>query len=158
QWANWHQLGCAYTRLGDTDQAIIAHNQAVASARQLADTVKEGLSLLYLGVANVHRQDVDRAMVYYQQALPLNRKQPIEGNNLGHLGCAYSFLGQMDIALEYLQRACTLCHDIGDRRSETFWIGQLGDVYRQSGRHEEAMALLQQALTHAHIIGDKQVK
>ncbi|HLX40326.1 MAG TPA: tetratricopeptide repeat protein [Ktedonobacteraceae bacterium] len=158
QWINWYQLGLAYTRLGETEKAIYAHNHAVDIARRLRDTSKEGISLIYLGLVYFHKEMYDQAIEYFQQALPMNHNKPIEGNNLGHLGNAYASIGQIDVALDYLQRASNLCRDIGDQRSEAFWLGRLGDAYHQSGHLEEAMASLQQALTLTQIIGDKQIK
>ena len=73
----------------------------------------------------------------------------------GALGDSYWGLGQTERAVEHYQQALAITREIGDRRSEGYWLGCLGSSYSTLGQTERAVEHLQQALAIAREIGDR---
>ena len=71
------------------------------------------------------------------------------GTILGHLGLAYYYLGQVERAIGYYERALSIAREIGNRRDEGIWLGNLGLAYDSLGQVEHAIEYHEQALTIA---------
>ena len=151
-------LGLAYSDLGQVEQAIDFHTQALAISREIGDRRAEGSILGNLGLAYSDLGQVERAIDFHTQALAISREignKQSEGNQLGNLGNAYSDLGQVEPAIDYYQQALAIAREIGDRRGEGSDLGNLGLAYRALGQVEQAIDFHTQALAISREIGDR---
>ena len=151
-------LGIAYSDLGQVEQAIAYHQQALDIAREIGDRQSEGNQLGNLGIAYHALGQVKQAIAYHQQALEISREigdRQNEGFWLGNLGNAYRDLGQVKQAIDYYQQALEISREIGDRRSEGAQLGNLGSAYRDLGQVEQAIDYYQQALGITSKIGNR---
>ncbi len=151
-------LGNAYSRLGQVEQAIEYFHQALAIDRDIKDPQGEGNALGNLGIAYAELGQVEQAIEYFRQALAIDReiKDRIgEGNALGNLGEAYYWLGHVEQAIEYSQQALALRRKIKDRGGESQDLTNLGVAYESLGKVKEAMEYYQQALAIERKIKDR---
>lgn len=152
----------------DYREQILWWEQATSAARRLRDERIEAAHLNNLGEAYRKLGDVAKAIGYYEQALAINRviakasrtKQEwvaarrSEGNELGNMGLAYSYLGQAQKAIQYHEQALAIHHEIGDKREEGADLGNLGLAYVNLGDSRKAVEYYKQALSISHEIGD----
>jgi tetratricopeptide (TPR) repeat protein len=151
-------LGITFYFMGQVEQAIEYHEQALAISREIGDRRGEGAHLGNLGLAYAALGEARRAIGYYQQALAISREigdRRGEGSDLGNLGNAYADLGEPRRAIEYHQQALAISREIGDRRGEGSDLGNLGLAYAALGEPRRAMEFYEQALTISREIGDR---
>lgn len=172
-------LGIAYRKLGQMQQAIKYHKQALAIARKTGAGRRQGecVHLGNLGIAYSALGQKKRAIKYFEQALAISREigdRRTEGNQLGNLGTAYRDLGlanrnrgQVERAIEYYEQALAIAREIGDRGGEGTRLSNLGTAYSALARvewpievplwHEvQAIEYYEQALAISHDIGDRE--
>ncbi len=85
----------------------------------------------------------------YQLLLPSDKWQPGPLHTAfiyNDLGVVYRMLWRMDRAREYLERALSICREIGERRMAAWALNNLGRVYADSGNKEYARECYQEAL------------
>jgi tetratricopeptide (TPR) repeat protein len=151
-------LGSAYRALGQVEQAIECHQQALEISREIGDRRGEGTCLGGLGGAYHDLGKVEWAMEYHQQALEISREigdRRGEGPALGNLGNAYHDLGKVKRAIEYYEGALEISREIGDRSGEGTALGNLGNAYYDLGQVEQAIECHQQALEISREIGER---
>lgn len=76
-------------------------------------------------------------------------------SNLGSLGRAYHYLGQLERAIEFYEELLSIAREIGDRHNESVWLGYLGHTYRVLGQVERAVEIQRKALAIAREIDDR---
>jgi len=153
---NLGYLGLAYGDLGQMEQAIDHHQQALAISRETGSRRDEGADLGSLGNAYYLLGQTEQAIDHYQQALAIAREIGYrlgEGNHLGNLGNAYRFLGEVERAIDHYQQALAIAREIGDRNGEGNHLGNLGSAYYSLGQMEQAIDHHQQALAIDKDIG-----
>jgi tetratricopeptide (TPR) repeat protein len=151
-------LGIAYRVLGQVDQAIDYHQQALVIASEIGDLRQKGNHLGNLGNAYLDLGQIDQAIASFEQALVIARKighRQGEGNHLGNLGNAYRDIGQLKKAIDYYQQALDIACELGDFRREGNHLGNLGNVYHNLGQMERAVTSFERALSIAREIGDR---
>jgi CHAT domain-containing protein/tetratricopeptide (TPR) repeat protein len=110
-------------------------------------------SLLNLGMAYDYLDENQKAIDYYEQALPLYRSLGIrlkEGATLNNLSDLYMELGEPEKALGYLERALALfrsMHYSGDGVAMTLY--NIGSAYRRMGQSQKALDYYNQSLANA---------
>lgn len=77
-----------------------------------------------------------------------------EGRHLGNLALIYYRVRELDLALQYFERALASARTEGDRLTEDGILGNMGNILREMGRHDEAISFLNHALLIAQEIGD----
>jgi len=90
-----------------------------------------------------------RALEYYEQALPLRRAVEDRGGEattLNNLGLVYYNIGQPQRALEYYEQALPLVRAVEDRGGEATTLNNLGLVYDSIGQPQRALEYYEQAL------------
>ena len=103
---------------------------------------------------------------YFEELIPLHSQllaiarercdRAGEGAALGHLGIAYSSLGQHERAIDYHLKCLAIMREIGHRQGESAALGNLGNAYDSLGQYERAIEHHQQDLKIAREIGDRQ--
>lgn len=144
--------------LGQVQQAITDHEQALTIARETGNRQAEAMNLGNLGLAYRAIGQTQTAIDYHQQALAIaqtlgQRKE--EGIWLGNLGTAYYELGQIEPSIAYARQALAIAHEMGHRRNEEAVLGNLGLAHHALGRLAEAVDYYEHALTIAHEIGHR---
>jgi tetratricopeptide (TPR) repeat protein len=92
--------------------------------------------------------EIKRAMVYYEQALAIDREignQPGVGATLSNLGVIYAVLGDVLRAIEYYEQAIEIARKVGDRKLEANILGNLGNTYKNLGDAHRAIQHYEQA-------------
>jgi CHAT domain-containing protein/Tfp pilus assembly protein PilF len=140
-------------------QARLAKFQAALEAAQAAGnragevSALTGLGLVYSGLG-----DMQKALEYHNQALPLlyllgDRRG--EATTLLGIGFAYSRLGNKQKALDYYGQALPILRALGDRLGEVTTLAGLGTVSSSLGHQQQALEYYTQALTIYRTAGDQ---
>lgn len=144
--------------LGQVQQAITDHVQALAIAKETGNRQAEAMNLGNLGLAYRAIGQTQTAIDYHEQALAIaqalgQRKE--EGIWLGNLGTAYYELGQIEPSITYARQALAIAHEMGHRRNEEAVLGNLGLAHHALRRLDEAVDYYEQALAIAREIGHR---
>jgi len=169
-----NNLGATYYLLGQYQEAIALHQEALAIQREIGDSPEERLrqrsgkaaSLVGLGNAYQALGQYQEAIALHQEALAIQREigdspeerlrqRSGEATSLGNLGGAYRLLGQYQEAIVLQQQSLAITREIGDRSGEANSLGNLGGAYQSLGQYQEAIALQQQSLAIKREIGDR---
>lgn len=151
-------LGRAYQILGQYEQAISAHTEALEVARGQQDLQGEGVSLSYLGSVLGSLGRPLQAIEYYEQALKIARDigdQHGEVVRLSSLGACYGDLGQIQQAVQYHERALAIVRAYRIQQAEAVIKSRLGLCYGDLGRFTEAFNYYDQALGIRREQGDR---
>ncbi len=102
-----------------------------------------------LGVAYLELGDDERALAYFEQALPISRDigdRASEAGTLVNIGMVHSGLGDMGAAIEHLEHAHVIQRDLGDLLGAAGTLDALGVAYSGLGNKDRALRHLQEAL------------
>jgi tetratricopeptide (TPR) repeat protein len=155
---NLNGLGDTCLTLGQYEQAMEYHQQALAIAQAIGDRRAASQAIGNLGVAHVYLGQYDPAIDHYQQALLLAceaEDQRGQSEQLRNLARAYSYMGYSRRGVAYYQQALALARDIGDRRGEARALRGLGEIHQELGELESVVEYHQQALAIAQDLGDR---
>lgn len=93
----------------------------------------------------------EKALVFYQQALDLQRKT---GDRFGQIqstnamAVAYGKMDDHARAAELYQQALTMARETGSQRVINFELGNLASAYGELGRYQEAVTILEDLVHH----------
>jgi tetratricopeptide (TPR) repeat protein len=153
-----NKLGICHFRLGDYQQAIDLHTQALTIYRDISDRDGESAALVNLGLCHNSLGEFRQAIELYTQCLDIAREigylesEPAPLNNLGF--CHFS-LGDYQQAIDLHTQALTICRDIGDRDGESGALTNLGFCHFSLGDYRQAIELQTRALDIAREIGNR---
>jgi tetratricopeptide (TPR) repeat protein len=111
-----------------------------------------------LGVTYNSLSQYQRAIDYYQQALPIFHQvgdHNGEAGALNNLGAVYDSLGQYQRAIDYYQRALPIFHQMGNHNGEAQVITHLGIAYAYLRQYQRAIDYFQRALPIYRQVGDR---
>ena len=154
-------LGNAYDFLGEYQQVIDFHQQALDIAREFNDFKAEGAFLNGLGNAYYSLGDFTKSIVFYQQALRITEKIKDINNEcscLNNLGNTYCCLAQYEESINFYQQALTIANKIEDVDKKGLYFNNLGNVYNKIGKYQQAVDLLQQSLNIQRETGNRYVE
>jgi tetratricopeptide (TPR) repeat protein len=154
-------FGACRHDMGDHQQAIDLHTQALAISRDTGDRRGEVTDLSNLGFCHYSLGDYGHAIDLLTQALAISRDtgdRRGEGTALGSLGLCYQDLGDYGHAIDLHTQALAIDRDTGDRQGEAAAVGNLGSCHHRLGDYRQAIDLLTQALAISRDIGDRQAK
>jgi tetratricopeptide (TPR) repeat protein len=121
----------------------------LATSRHLRRQEHESLFLNDLGLVYNALGERDRALEFYQQALPIHRtvgNRQMKAVTLNNIGMIYKALGEKDKALEFYQQALPLKRAVGDKQGEAYTLNNIGVLLWHQGERERGLALVEQAL------------
>ena len=151
-------LGVCHASLGDYEQAINLHTQALATARDTGNRLREGYQLVNLGDCHIDLGDYRQAIDLLTQALATARdtgNRQGEGGALNSLGFCRIHLGDYRQAIDLLTQALATARDTGNRYSEAIALADLGICHYSLGDYQQATGLLTQALATARDTGNR---
>lgn len=145
-----------YYRAGNTkfsvyqnSEALSYYEQALASYREISDSVGEANMLAAQGDVLRFRKQSDEAMQRYEQALELYRKTDDllgEAKTLYAQGAFLQFCKQSDEAIKYYEKALELYRKKEDLLGVADILKAKGDILHFLKRNEEAIQHYEQAL------------
>jgi tetratricopeptide (TPR) repeat protein len=159
-------LGYSQRALGQVEQAVKLHQQALEIARESGDRPCEIANLNHLSRSWVMQDEYSSAIDTSQRALILARQTGDrlgEANALTNLGSTTVAQGQAEVTLdaeqyeqvlEYLQRGLRLSEQEGDIPSQALCTNSLGIAQVMLAQYPEAIASLEKGLRIAQAIGD----
>lgn len=136
----WIGFAHTFAAEGEHDQAISAYSTA---ARLFQGT---HLPQLFLGMQNLHLQNLALAHEYLITAYAMCNTDPLLLNDLG---VVYYYESEFDRSIKSLELALNIARDIGS--SPTSWLqtrSNLAHAYRRSERYEEALREFDEVLRH----------
>ena len=111
-----------------------------------------------LGMIKLLRGYATEALKFFEKSLVYSEKTEAKigiANSLGRLGNAYSYLEQVEKAIEHYERALEISIEIGDWRGKGLHLGNLGSAYSDLGQVEKAIEYYKQALDILRKVGDR---
>ncbi|HEV7505978.1 MAG TPA: CHAT domain-containing tetratricopeptide repeat protein [Thermoanaerobaculia bacterium] len=152
-----HNIGAAYSLLGEPDKALDSYQSALAICHALGDRYGEAETLN--NIASVHR-----ALGEWQEALRIYDRVRIVLASLGdrdldtallnNTAFIYNNLGEPERALPYFEKALKLRREVGNRKAEVTSLNNLGSARRRLGDLKQALGEHRQALALAASLGD----
>ncbi|HEY9808580.1 MAG TPA: tetratricopeptide repeat protein [Halomicronema sp.] len=139
-------------------QAIPKFEEAARLSKQGGDQLLEAVSLLSIGKVYDDLDDKQKALEFYNQALPLFRAvedKRGEAVTLNNIGLVYNHLGEQQKALEFYNQALPLRRGVGDERGEAVTLNNIGNVYNDLGEQQKALEFYNQALPLRRAAGDE---
>ena len=139
-------------------RAIAGFQHAASLWHGLNDNYQEALCLLRIGLVYSALGDKEKALDYYNRALPLQRAtgdRAGEAEILSDIGQAYSDLGERQKALDYFSQALPLRRAAGDRAGEASTLLRTGVAYWYLGEKQKALDYYNQALPLQRAVGDR---
>lgn len=159
-------LGYSQRALGQYQQSIKFHEQALEIARNAGDRPCEIANLNHLSRTYVQEQDYAEAINNSQRALMLSRQagdKTGETNALVNLGYSEVMQAQKleqaepetyERAISYLEQGLKLSEKSGDIQSKALCVSSLGIAYLVIGQPEDAIKYLEDGFKTAQISGD----
>jgi CHAT domain-containing protein len=147
-------------------QAIGQFENALKLSHQSYNRPLQALSLLSLGLIYANLGQLQKALEFDNQALPIFRvvgDLNHQAMTLNNIGAVYSALGENTKALEFYNQALLLFRVVGDspeerrrqRRGEAMTLNNIGAVYSALGENTKALEFYNQALPLRRKVGDR---
>ena len=143
-------LGTAYLRLADFEEAKKYHNEHLKIAQELGDRKEEGRAYVNLG------DDFQRAKAFHKQGLAVSKdvEDKVEkGRTLYSFGRDSESVGSLRVALEYYRECVKLYNDMRESQcedqSKIFFRDQHKDAYTALWETLTKLQMTDQALYEA---------
>jgi len=151
-------LGICHYRLGDYQQAIDLHTQAIAITRDTGDRKGESSELGNLGACYYSLGDYRQAIDLHTQGIAIARDtgdRQLVGNELASLGLCHYRLGDYRQAIDLHTQAIAIARDTGDRQLVGIELGNLSLCHADLGDYRQAIDLHTQAIAIARDTGHR---
>lgn len=154
-------------------QAMEKWQRALQLYQSLGDSKGEGKTLLSIGGSYIDIGQLQEALNYLYQALPIlqevgealailpaieNRNQEVEAGILMNIGNVYKDIGQPQATFNYYHQALPIFREVGDRRGEALTLMNIGNVYSDIGQPQVALNYYHQALPIFQVVGDRRTE
>ena len=147
--------GTAYCSMGETQQAIEHHTQALTLAREIGVRKREEHALRGLGLAYARKGELPNALEYHEKSLAVAREikdRRGECESIRELAGDYHAMGEASRAIELCDQALSIVRETADKRSEGDCLGDLAAAYHAMGQPRRAVDLGSQSLQIARQI------
>ncbi|MEA5476751.1 CHAT domain-containing protein [Pseudanabaena galeata UHCC 0370] len=148
----WKATGAgdnAYSSL-NLAEALKSHHQALEIYKFLNNKYRESYNLAYLGNTYDLLGQHTKALQLLLEALDIAREKNYPGNEcliLGFLGELYHYsLRQYSKALEYNQKALSICQELGNMSLASFNLSNMGLAFIELNQPLRALEAFQEAL------------
>jgi DNA-binding SARP family transcriptional activator len=153
-----HDLGAAYERQGDYQQAQTHFRKALAIFIEVGDRHGQAACLYAIGMIYCQRRDGEAALDFTLRSLSLRR---VTGDRRGEstclrlLGSIHYFDGQFAQARRYHQEALDIYRELGDRHGQATALCNTAEVHCEEGDFSSALVLQDEALDIFRELGDR---
>lgn len=149
-------LGSTYFNAGEGTKAIDFFLRSLKLSEELNDSLRIGTALSGIGVVYLNKiETLDKALEYFQKALPIFRKinyEDGEGNVAMNIGEIYKKKKLYDSAILYLDVSLEVYRNTIDA---TFPLNLLGEIYVEQGDFEQGLMYHNRALEIAEKLDGK---
>ncbi|CAK8718277.1 hypothetical protein GKODMF_09855 [Candidatus Electrothrix gigas] len=145
-------------RQGHWVEFITAMEMRLTAARKAEDRKDEAWCLNSLGYTCWRRGELEQALCWYEQCLPLWRELGLrkeEGATLNNMAENYRQQGRYEQALETYQQSLSIRQEVGDRQGEGATLNNIAAVYYHQGDYEQAVQYFEQCLPLRRETGDE---
>lgn len=142
-------LGVIYSSIGDYNNCLNCHQQALEIAREMKFEESVGIALGNLGHLYEIMGEYDSAEQYMNQYLEIAVKigdPKRKAYALGGLAGIYSKLGKYKNSIDHQMKGLEICREIQDKHAEISAIRSLGITYRKSGEYLKSIRLLKRCV------------
>lgn len=111
-------------------------------AQQRGDSIREALFFNELGLDSFVKGDIQQALQFYNQALPLRRlvgDKRGEATTLSNIGSIYSAQGNTEQTAHFYHQALLLFQETGDKKGEANVLNKFGRFYSAKGDQKQAL-------------------
>ncbi|MGA9060975.1 MAG: tetratricopeptide repeat protein [Terracidiphilus sp.] len=139
----------ASAQTGALATQIAQHEQNLAQARSSKNIRQQVSELNILGALYYSAGQLQKALEYLNQALPIEQKYSSllgQATTLTIMGRVYADIGQEDKALGNLNQALPFWRALPSRAGEAETLNSIGKVYNNLGQHDDALKFLNQSL------------
>ncbi|MBI9068123.1 MAG: tetratricopeptide repeat protein [Salinivirgaceae bacterium] len=153
-----HEMAVNFRRIDDNAQALKFHIKALEWAENVHDTFLIHCSLNGIGNVYFSYKDYQQAIQYFHQSLQyLGKATPNllgEAINTNTIGEAWSFLGNNDSALYYLERSLQVNFYINSKLGQAICFNGIGMINHEKKEYLNAIKSYQAALEIYETMGD----
>lgn len=141
--------------MNQPEKAFGPAQEALSLLREVGDINNQATALTVLQGSVLKTGNVEQAYRYLEQALSLRPLHPaIEAQVHYNLGNIYKHRGELQKALESLERARKINHDLERRTGELFCVYGIGSVYHDLGDLDKALEHYNEALELGKDVAD----
>ena len=147
-----------YSESGNSDNAILFYDKAIASLWHTPDTIALASTILNAGDEFLNQAKYSKAQKYFKEAEPLFEEknyQPGIAYNLGNQGIALAGLGQNKLAEEKLYRCISILEELEDFYSISVYLNFLSELYLEKNDNKNATKYAERSLSLAKKYGLK---
>ncbi|MCI5179824.1 MAG: tetratricopeptide repeat protein, partial [Candidatus Electrothrix sp. AW3_4] len=147
-----------FDRQGYWMELLTAVGMHLVAAQHAGDRKGEQWSLNSLGYICWKRGELEQALVWYNQSLPICRELgDLQGKGiiLNNMALIYNQQSKYKLALDQYQQSLSIKREIGDRKGEGTTLNNIGELYRVQGDYEQALQYYKQSLPIHKEVGNK---
>jgi tetratricopeptide (TPR) repeat protein len=153
--------GIAFYVHDDVDRAETFWREALELRRVQDDPYELGIALGRLASVAWRRRDLDGAIAYHEQAMPLFEQTGAEGSRLNELywlGEAYRDRGDFEEGERILEETATRARELGFDQQLTATLHSLGDLSLDRSEPDAALRRFGEALAYAVATKNRRVQ
>lgn len=158
QAATLTNLGNVFADQGDHNGALVRYREAMATQKQLQDTMGEIMTLNNIGI--LHDQFTgkhDSAIYYYRKSLALqisSGKTSALSRTYNNIGIVMRYIGQRDSAMSMFSEALRIDRMANDMQAEAYGLNNIAYVLQDMGVYSAALDTLKKSLSLRTELGD----
>lgn len=145
------------SRLTSRIQCLELSQQALNLAQTEGYLHGQGYALRNLGFCAYQAANFEEALGQLSQSLRIAGElhdATLERDSLNYIGAIYAGLGELESALEYVERTYHLNQALGDESGIAASLNNIGIVYTQMGREEDSVRVKLEGVELARKLGD----
>ena len=151
-------LGQLYSRQSHYQQALDILQDAYQTCQRLEDPDILAQCAGSIGIVHYFRDDYDKSLACYEEALAFAREQADEENVdvwLSNIAVIYLQTGAYEQALSHLQSGLALQKRLGNQEQTAVVLGNLGGTYCKLGNYQQAVVHHSEAAHLRYEWGDR---
>ncbi len=150
---NYITIADVYSESGNSENAILYYDKAIAALAQTPDTISLATAILNAGDEFLNQGNYSKALIYFKEAEPLFKATNYKAGlayNLGNQGIAYAGLGDVLLAEERLNSGIEILEELGDYYSISVYLTYLSELYLEKADKANAIKYAKRSLELAN--------
>lgn len=144
-------------RLSNRSQCLELSQSALGLSKGQRYQRGRGYALRNLGFCDYAEANYEEALGQLTEGLQIAIEQGdglLERDCLNYIGAVYAGMGELETALEYVERTYRLNLDLGDEAGVAFSLNNIGILYHHMGRNEDSVRVKLDAIELARKLQD----